>query len=103
MLRKPQDAFSASCSPRAATGAREPEALAQRRPRVLAVKQPAPLQLRHHEPDEVLVRAGHMRRPETKPAQRPAGEPLLEPVGDLGRTADEDRHLAQGPAAAVLD
>src|SRR5262249_26026182 len=88
-------------APRAHLRHWQPEILPQRGTRVFLAKHAAALQLRHHEPHETLKSAGHVRRGNDEAVAGALDEPLLEPVRDFARAADD--RIVHAAAPADLD
>ena len=68
---------------------RHAEILAQHRPFIFRAKQAAALQFRDDQIDEVVDRAGHMRRQQVEAVGGLLDEPLLQLVGDRRGRADQ--------------
>ena len=67
---------------------------------VLLAVDAAPLELRDHQPHELLEGAGQIGRADDEAVAGPLGEPLFQTVGDILRAADPG--VLQPPPAGVV-
>ena len=99
--RRPCERAGLAVGHGALTGGRaRPRCSRKVEPLYLLAEHATRLQLGHHQPNHVLVRAGHMRGGDDETVARVAVEPLLHLVGHGGRRSDEPRPLQQRGAVA---